>query len=59
MVRDMAGAAPLTTSVADGHAFKDQTMGICKLAICCFADGPRDGVVLTPVTAVAIGSIHA
>ncbi|NHZ80151.1 hypothetical protein F2P44_12810 [Massilia sp. CCM 8695] len=58
MFRDMAGAAPLTIPVTDGHAFKDQTMGIYKVAIYRFADWPRDGVVLTPVKAVALGAIH-
>ncbi|WP_109246566.1 hypothetical protein [Massilia glaciei] len=58
MFRDMAGAAPLTIAVTDGHAFEDQTMNINKIAICRFADWPRDGVVLTLVKPVAIGTIH-
>lgn len=58
MFRNMAGAAPLTIPVTDGHAFEDQTMGIYKVAIYRFADWPRDGVVLTPVKPVAIGTIY-
>ncbi|WP_157778824.1 hypothetical protein [Massilia violaceinigra] len=58
MFRDMAGAAPLTIPVTDGLAFKDQTMGIYKVAIYRFADWPRDGVVRTPVKPAAIGTIH-
>ena len=58
MFRDMAGGAPLAIPVTDGHAFEDQTMGIHKVAIDRFADWPRDGVVLTPVKPVAIGTIY-
>lgn len=58
MFRDMASAAPLTIPVTDGHAFEDQTMGIYKVAIYSFADWPHDGVVLTPVKPVAIGTIY-
>ena len=58
MFRDMAGAAPPTISVTDGHAFEDQITGIYKLAIDRFVDWPRDGAMLTPVKPVAIGTIH-
>lgn len=58
MFRDMAGAAPLSIPVTDGHAFEDQTMGIYKVASYRFADWPRHGVVLTPVKPVAIGTIY-
>jgi len=58
MFRAMAGAAPLIIPVTDGHAFEDQNMGICKLAINRFTEPPRDAVVLTPVNPFAIGTIH-
>jgi hypothetical protein len=58
MFRDASGADPLTIPVTDGHAFEDQTMGIYKLAIYRFADWPREGVLLTPVKPVAIGTIY-
>ncbi|MDQ1920141.1 hypothetical protein [Massilia pseudoviolaceinigra] len=58
MFRDMAGAAPLTIPVTDGHAFEDQTLGIYKVVIYRFADWPHDGVVLTPVNPVAIGTMY-
>ena len=58
MFRDMAGAAPFTIPVTDGHAFEDRTMGIYKVAIYCFANWPCDGVVLTPVQPSAIGAIY-
>ena len=58
MFPGMAGAAPLTIPVTDGHAFEDQTMGIYKVTIYRFADWPRDGLALTPVKSAAIGTIH-